>query len=102
MFKLVEQHEDDEKHLDQKSKLKFRTMSLKVHEGTDYIPEMLSLASCLNSFDIDDIPSIVYFVPSETSHYIIFGQCDLFAADLEFHASIPFPSFFKRRNFVAK
>ena len=42
MFKFVEQPENSEKQLDQKSKVKFKIMSLKVKEGLDYIPELVS------------------------------------------------------------
>lgn len=40
VFKFVEQPENNEKLLDQKSKVKFKIMSLKVKEGTDYVPEL--------------------------------------------------------------
>jgi hypothetical protein len=40
VFKFVEQPENSEKPIDQKSKDKFKIMSLKVKAGIDYIPEM--------------------------------------------------------------
>ncbi|XP_057967754.1 vesicle-associated protein 4-1-like isoform X1 [Malania oleifera] len=40
VFKFVEQPENNEKQLDQKSRVKFKIMSLKVKEGTDYVPEL--------------------------------------------------------------
>ncbi|XP_057464484.1 vesicle-associated protein 4-1-like [Actinidia eriantha] len=40
VFKFVEQPENNEKQTDQKSKVKFKIMSLKVKEGLDYIPEL--------------------------------------------------------------
>jgi len=40
VFKFVEPPENNEKQLDQKSKVKFKIMSLKVKEGIDYIPEL--------------------------------------------------------------
>lgn len=40
VFKFVEQPEKNEKPLGQKSKVKFKIMSLKVKEGTDYVPEL--------------------------------------------------------------
>ncbi|THF96105.1 vesicle-associated protein 4-1-like [Camellia sinensis] len=41
VFKFVEQPENNEKQqLDQKSKVKFKIMSLKVKEGMDYVPEL--------------------------------------------------------------
>lgn len=41
MFKFVEQPENNEKQLDQKSKVKFKIMSLKVKGGMDYVPELV-------------------------------------------------------------
>uniref|UniRef100_A0A5B7A9F4 MSP domain-containing protein n=1 Tax=Davidia involucrata TaxID=16924 RepID=A0A5B7A9F4_DAVIN len=40
VFKFVEQPENNEKQLDQKSKVKFKIMSLKVKAGMDYVPEL--------------------------------------------------------------
>ncbi|PSR96333.1 Vesicle-associated protein like [Actinidia chinensis var. chinensis] len=40
VFKFVEQPENNEKQPDQKSKVKFKIVSLKVKEGMDYIPEL--------------------------------------------------------------
>ncbi|XAR56596.1 hypothetical protein NMG60_11037143 [Bertholletia excelsa] len=40
VFKFVEQPENNEKQLDQKRKVKFKIMSLKVKEGMDYVPEL--------------------------------------------------------------
>lgn len=40
VFKFVEQPENNEKPVDQKSKVKFKIMSLKVKEGTDFGPEL--------------------------------------------------------------
>lgn len=42
VFKFVEHPENNEKPVDQKSKVKFKIMSLKVKEGTDYVPELVS------------------------------------------------------------
>lgn len=42
MFKFVENPENNEKSMDEKSKVKFKIMSLKVKEGTDYVPELVS------------------------------------------------------------
>ncbi|MCD7462883.1 hypothetical protein HAX54_049576 [Datura stramonium] len=41
IFKFVEHPENNEKPVDQKSKVKFKIMSLKVKEGVDYVPELL-------------------------------------------------------------
>ncbi|KAG4968928.1 hypothetical protein JHK87_034579 [Glycine soja] len=40
VFKFVEQPENNEKLSDQKHKVKFKIMSLKVKEGVDYVPEL--------------------------------------------------------------
>lgn len=42
MFKFVEHPENNEKQTDQKSKVKFKIMSLKVKEGIDYVPELVT------------------------------------------------------------
>ncbi|PHU07460.1 Vesicle-associated protein 4-3 [Capsicum chinense] len=40
VFKFIEQPENNEKPIDQKTKVKFKIVSLKVKEGTDYAPEL--------------------------------------------------------------
>lgn len=40
VFKFVEAPENNEKQIDQKSKVKFKIMSLKVKGGIDYVPEL--------------------------------------------------------------
>ncbi|KAL5730689.1 Vesicle-associated protein 4-2 [Ranunculus cassubicifolius] len=40
VFKFVEHPENNEKQSDQRSKVKFKIMSLKVTEGMDYVPEL--------------------------------------------------------------
>lgn len=40
VFRFVELPENNQKHLDQKTKVKFKIMSLKVKEDIDYVPEM--------------------------------------------------------------
>ncbi|XP_050218894.1 vesicle-associated protein 4-1-like [Mercurialis annua] len=40
VFKFVELPENNEKVIDQKSKVKFKIMSLKVNGGTEYVPEL--------------------------------------------------------------
>lgn len=40
VFKFVEHPENNEKQSDQKSKVKFKIMSLKVKEGLEYVPEL--------------------------------------------------------------
>ena len=41
MFKFVEHPENNEKPMEQKSKVKFKIMSLKVKGPMDYVPEMV-------------------------------------------------------------
>ncbi|MED6110787.1 Vesicle-associated protein 4-1, variant 2 [Stylosanthes scabra] len=43
VFKFVEQPENNEKMSDQKNKVKFKIMSLKVKQGVDYVPELVCL-----------------------------------------------------------
>lgn len=42
VFKFVEHPENNEKPMDQKSRVKFKIMSLKVNGGMDYVPELVS------------------------------------------------------------
>lgn len=41
VFKFVEPPENNEKPMDQKSRVKFKIMSLKVKEQMDYVPELV-------------------------------------------------------------
>ena len=43
VFKFVEQPENNEKPMDQKSKVKFKIVSLKVNGPMEYVPELVSL-----------------------------------------------------------
>lgn len=54
MFKFVEQPENNEKLSDQKHKVKFKIMSLKVKEGVDYVPELVCLVP--SDFTNDERP----------------------------------------------
>ncbi|KAL5132403.1 Vesicle-associated protein 4-1 [Glycine soja] len=51
VFKFVEQPENNEKLSDQKHKVKFKIMSLKVKEGVDYVPELTKLGITGKSLD---------------------------------------------------
>ena len=42
VFKFVEQPENNEKPTDQRNRVKFKIMSLKVKEPMDYVPELVS------------------------------------------------------------
>lgn len=48
VFKFVEQPENNDKVIDQKSKVKFKIMSLKVKGGIEYAPELVSLIILLS------------------------------------------------------
>lgn len=50
MFKFVEQPENNEKPQDQKSKVKFKIVSLKVKGPMEYIPELVSFSSIIYFF----------------------------------------------------
>lgn len=54
MFRFVEHPENNQKHLDQKTKVKFKIMSLKVKEDTEYVPELVS-----TSQHVHDISTLV-------------------------------------------
>lgn len=43
VFKFVEHPENNEKPMDQKSRVKFKIMSLKVNGPMDYVPELVGL-----------------------------------------------------------
>lgn len=47
VFKFVEPPENDEKPENQKSKVKFKIMSLKVKGQMEYVPEMVSMLPVL-------------------------------------------------------
>lgn len=50
MFKFVEHPENSEKPIGQKSKVKFKIMSLKVKDGMDYLPELVSFCPLMSLF----------------------------------------------------
>nr|GMD49084.1 vesicle-associated protein 4-1-like [Ipomoea batatas] len=65
VFKFVEQPENNEKPMDQKSKVKFKIMSLKVKEGTDYVPEMFDEQK--DQATVERILRVVFMDPEHTS-----------------------------------
>lgn len=65
VFKFVEQPENNEKPMDQKSKVKFKIMSLKVKEGTDYVPEMFDEQK--DQATVERILRVVFMDPEQTS-----------------------------------
>lgn len=44
----MEQPENNEKLSDEKNKVKFKIISLKVKDGVDYVPELVSSSDILN------------------------------------------------------
>lgn len=48
VFKFVEHIENNEKPADQKSKIKFKIMSLKVKGGVEYVPELVSFMALVS------------------------------------------------------
>ncbi|KAK6131579.1 hypothetical protein DH2020_034690 [Rehmannia glutinosa] len=67
VFKFVEHPENNEKPINQKSRVKFKIMSLKVKEGTDYVPEL----------DVKSLSSVMDFEHHFLSYFhnsVLFGQ----------------------------
>lgn len=70
VFKFVELPENNEKQSDQKSKVKFKIMSLKVKAGVDYVPELVSflvfyvfctmVIMAKSLYEIIDCPVLLY------------------------------------------
>lgn len=50
MFKFVEPLENNEKPVDQKRRVKFKIVSLKVKGNMDYVPELVCLAALTSDF----------------------------------------------------
>ncbi|KAL1346127.1 hypothetical protein HN51_019846 [Arachis hypogaea] len=65
VFKFVEQPENNEKMSDQKNKVKFKIMSLKVKEGVDYVPELFDEQKDLVS--VERILKVVFIDPERPS-----------------------------------
>lgn len=66
VFKFVEHPENNEKPMDQKSKVKFKIMSLKVKGPMDYVPELVRVTSPIKlSFYIIYMISIFYLDDKE-------------------------------------
>lgn len=63
VFKFVEQPENNERPLDQKSNVKFKIVSLKVNGPVEYVPELVSL-------------SIPFFQP-DWNCFFLFGRACL-------------------------
>ncbi|KAL5151645.1 Vesicle-associated protein 4-2 [Glycine soja] len=65
VFKFVEQPENNEKLSDQKHKVKFKIMSLKVKEGVDYVPELFDEQKELVT--VERILRVVFIDPARQS-----------------------------------
>ncbi|XP_055823970.1 vesicle-associated protein 4-1-like [Solanum dulcamara] len=65
VFKFVEHPENNEKPVDQKSKVKFKIMSLKVKEGVDYVPELFDEQK--DQVTIERILRVVFLDPERPS-----------------------------------
>ncbi|XP_027341141.1 vesicle-associated protein 4-1-like [Abrus precatorius] len=65
VFKFVEQPENNEKLSDQKNKVKFKIMSLKVKEGVDYVPELFDEEKDLVT--VERILRVVFIDPERSS-----------------------------------
>ncbi|KAL3333430.1 hypothetical protein AABB24_033481 [Solanum stoloniferum] len=65
VFKFVEHPENNEKPVDQKSKVKFKIMSLKVKEGVDYVPELFEEQK--DQVTIERILRVVFLDPERPS-----------------------------------
>ncbi|CAJ1957037.1 unnamed protein product [Sphenostylis stenocarpa] len=65
VFKFVEQPENNEKLSDQKYKVKFKIMSLKVKEGVDYVPELFDEQKDLVT--VERILRVVFIDPERQS-----------------------------------
>ncbi|XP_061358755.1 vesicle-associated protein 4-1-like [Gastrolobium bilobum] len=65
VFKFMEQPENNEKLSDQKNKVKFKIMSLKVKEGVDYVPELFDEQKDLVT--VERILRVVFIDPERSS-----------------------------------
>ncbi|CAA2990492.1 vesicle-associated 4-1-like [Olea europaea subsp. europaea] len=65
VFKFVEHPENNEKPTDQKSKVKFKIMSLKVKEGTDFVPELFDEQR--DRVTIERILQVVFLDPERST-----------------------------------
>ncbi|XP_073141655.1 vesicle-associated protein 4-1-like [Henckelia pumila] len=65
VFKFVELPENNEKPLNQKSKVKFKIMSLKVKQGSDYIPELFDEQR--DQVTIERVLRVVFLDPESTN-----------------------------------
>ncbi|KAK6917453.1 Major sperm protein (MSP) domain [Dillenia turbinata] len=67
VFKFVEHPENNEKPIEQKNKVKFKIMSLKVKGAMDYVPEMVRLKLSLMIFGLLHVVSYMLAVVQSTA-----------------------------------
>ncbi|KAI4322873.1 hypothetical protein L6164_022524 [Bauhinia variegata] len=65
VFKFVEHPENNEKQLDQKYKVKFKIMSLKVVEGVDFVPELFDEQK--DQVTVERVLRVVFIDPERPS-----------------------------------
>ncbi|XP_073050423.1 vesicle-associated protein 4-1-like [Primulina eburnea] len=65
VFKFVEHPENNEKLINQKSRVKFKIMSLKVKQGSDYIPELFDEQR--DQVTVERILRVVFLDPDSTN-----------------------------------
>lgn len=66
VFKFVEPPENNEKSIDSKSRVKFKIMSLKVKEGTDFVPELFDEQK--DQVAVEQILRVVFLDPERPSN----------------------------------
>ncbi|GAA0164897.1 membrane trafficking regulatory protein [Lithospermum erythrorhizon] len=69
VFKFVEQPEKSEKAMDHKTKVKFKIVSLKVEEGTDYVPELFDEQR--DQVSVERILRVVFLDPERPSQALV-------------------------------
>ncbi|XP_031501326.1 vesicle-associated protein 4-2-like [Nymphaea colorata] len=84
VFKFVEHPENNEKVVDQKTKVKFKIMSLKVKEGTEYVPEMFDEQK--DQVSVEQILRVVFLDPERNSPQLEKLNRQLEEADAELEA----------------
>ncbi|MCD7464527.1 Vesicle-associated protein 4-1 [Datura stramonium] len=79
VFKFIEQPENNEKPIDQMTKVKFKIISLKVKEGTDYVPELFDEQK--DHVTIERTLKVVFLDPERPSPALDKLKCQLAQAE---------------------
>ncbi|XP_075521795.1 vesicle-associated protein 4-1-like [Primulina tabacum] len=90
VFKFVEHHENNEKSINQKSKVKFKIMSLKVKQGSDYIPELFDEQR--DQVTVERILRVVFLDPESPNRALEKLKCQLAEADAALEVIKKMPS----------